>query len=229
MAENIKKQSLIEVIEDSIKKNWKLPAYSDYGTDTSFTYGDVAIHIARLHAIYKAEGIVAGDKICLCAKNSSRWAIAALSVITYGAVLVPVLSDFSPEQISNIYEHSESKLMICDSNHGQNFPNAIDIANLSFFDGRKTPPLSDFQKLKTRQVSYFRENADTLAIISYTSGSTGHSKGVMLPYRSIWSNAKFVDYIFDLRRGIDLMPLLPMSHMLGFAFEYIYGTCIGTS
>jgi long-chain acyl-CoA synthetase len=227
MAENINKQSLIEVIEDSIKKNWKLPAYSDYATDTSYTYGDVAKNIARLHTIYKACGIEQGDKICLCAKNSSRWAIAALSVITYGAVLVPVLSDFSREQIQAIYRHSDSVLMLCDAHLEDTFPQAIDLTNLSFFDGRKTPPLADFEKLKPKKVGYIRESPDTLAVISYTSGSTGHSKGVMLPYRALWSNAKFVDYIFDLRRGIDLMPLLPMSHMLGFAFEYLYGTCIG--
>ena len=227
MAENIKKQSLLEVLEDTIKKNWKLPAYSDYGTDTSYTYGDVAKNIARLHAIYKELGINPGDKICLCAKNSSRWAIAALSVVTYSAVLVPVLSDFSPEQIRNIYEHSESKLMICDARLQTDFPDAMDISNLSFFDGRKAPLTSDFSKLKAKKVAYFRENANDLAVISYTSGSTGHSKGVMLPYRAIWSNAKFVDYIFDLKRGMDLLPLLPMSHMLGFAFEFIYGTCIG--
>ena len=228
MAENIKKTSLIEVIEDSIKKNWKLPAFTDYGTDTSYRWGGVAQNIARLHYIYKEQGIQTGDKICLCAKNSSRWAIAALSVMTYGAVLVPVLSDFSVEQIRNIYDHSESRLMICESRLQQEFPSAIDISNLSFFDGTPTPPLSDFDKLKPKKVAYFRENANDLAIISYTSGSTGHSKGVMLPYRAIWSNAKFVDYIFDLKRGIDLLPLLPMSHMLGFAFEFIYGTCIGT-
>ena len=160
MSENIKKQSLIEVIEDSIRKNWKLPAYSDYGTDTSYTYGDVARNIARLHSIYKECGIGPGDRICLCAKNSSRWAIAALSVITYEAVLVPVLSDFSVEQIRNIYDHSGSSLMICDAHLQQEFPEAMDIGNLSFFDGRKAPQLADFAKLKAKKVSYFRENAD---------------------------------------------------------------------
>ena len=225
--ENIKKDSLIEVIEDSIKKNWKQPAFTDYGTDTSYTYRDVAHNIARLHHIYSQQGIKPGDKICLCAKNSSRWAISALSILTYGAVLVPVLSDFSVEQIRNIYDHSDSVLMVCDTRLQQAFPHAIDISNLSFFNGQSTPPLTDFTRLKAKKISYFRENPNDLAIISYTSGSTGHSKGVMLPYRSVWSNAKFVDYIFDIKRNVDLLPLLPMSHMLGFAFEFIYGTCIG--
>ncbi len=227
MSDYIKKNSLIEVLEDSIQKNWKLPAYTDYGTDTSFTYGDVAKHVARLHAVYKEYGIKPGDKICLCAKNSSRWAIAALSVMTYGAVLVPVLSDFSQEQIRNIYDHSESSLMICDSRLQKDFPEALDVLNFSFFNGRKTPLLADFEKLKAKKISYPKENPNDIAVISYTSGSTGHSKGVVLPYRAVWSNAKFVDYIFDLKRGDNLLPLLPMSHMLGFAFEYMYGTCIG--
>ncbi len=227
MAENIKKQSLLEVIEDSIKKNWKLPAYSDYGTDTSFTYADVAQQMARLHYIYKELGIKQGDKICLCAKNSSRWAIAALSITTYGGVLVPVLHDFSVEQIQNIYEHSESSLMICDTKLKDAFPEAMDVSNFSFFDGRTTVSIDKFKKLKKKEVKYFREKPDDLALISYTSGSTGHSKGVMLPYRAIWGNSKDVDYLFDLKRGDDLLPLLPMSHMYGFAFEYMYGTCVG--
>ena len=222
MADNIKKQSLLEVLEDSIKKNWKLPAYSDYGTDTFFTYGDVAKQMARLHYIFKELGIAQGDKICLCAKNSSRWAIAALSVTTYGAVLVPVLHDFSPEQIQNIYEHSESSLMICDAKLKEIFPKGMDVGDFSFFDGRATVSIVKFKNLKKKDVKFFRENPEDLALISYTSGSTGHSKGVMLPYRAIWGNAKDVDYVFDL------LPLLPMSHMYGFAFEYMYGTCIGT-
>ncbi len=227
MAENIKKQSLLEVIEDSIRKNWKMPAYSDYGTDTCFTYADVAQQMARLHYIYKELGIKQGDKICLCAKNSSRWAIAALSVTTYGGVLVPVLHDFSPEQIQNIYQHSESSLMICDAKLKDIFPDGMDISNFSFFDGRTAVSIDKFKKLKKKDVKYFRENPEDLALISYTSGSTGHSKGVMLPYRAIWGNAKDVDFLFDLKRGDDLLPLLPMSHMYGFAFEFMYGTCAG--
>lgn len=227
MAENIKKQSLLEVIEDSIKKNWNRPAYSDYGTDTVFTYADVARQMARLHYIYKECGVKTGDKISLCAKNSSRWAIAALSITTYGAVLVPILHDFNPDQIKNIYEHSESVLMICDSRLQDVFPRAVDISNFSFFDGTSTISIEKFLHFKKKDVKYFRERPDDLALISYTSGSTGRSKGVMLPYRAIWGNAKDVDYLFDLKRGEDLLPLLPMSHMYGFAFEYMYGTCIG--
>lgn len=223
----LKGESLIAIIEDTLKRDWKRPAYSDYGTDTSFTYGDVAKNIARLHDIYKQEGIAPGDHICLCDKNSSRWAIAALSIITYGAVLVPVLSDFSIEQIQNIYTHSESKLMICGERLAEAFPEGLDTANFSFFNGRKAPKIADYAKMKAKKVAYFREKANDLAIISYTSGSTGRSKGVMIPYRAVWSNAIFADEVFYVKRNSDLLPLLPMSHMLGFAFEYMYGTCIG--
>lgn len=227
MADNIKKESLMEVLEDSIKRNWKLPAYSDYGTDTCFTYSDVAKQIARLHYIYKERGVKPGDRISLCAKNSSRWAIAALSVTTYGGVLVPILHDFNPDQIKNICEHSESVLMICDVRLKDIFPHAMDIADFSFFDGSTNVSAEKFKGLRKKDVKYFREEPEALALISYTSGSTGRSKGVMIPYRAIWGNAKDVDFLFDLKRGDDLLPLLPMSHMYGFAFEYMYGTCIG--
>ena len=105
--------SLLDLIEDSFKRNWKRPAYSDYGTDTAFTYGDVVKNIMRLHAIFQDLGIERGDRISLCDKNSSRWGISMMAIMTYGAVAVPILSDFSPEQIRNIYEHSGSKLMMC--------------------------------------------------------------------------------------------------------------------
>lgn len=222
------KTSILEILEDSFKREWKRPAYSDYGTDTSYTYGDAAKNIMRLHAIFRMRGIKPGDKIALCDKNSSRWAIAALAIMTYGAVAVPILSDFSLEQIHNIYEHSDARLMISGPRLIEEFPDGMDLSNFSLNDGTPAPKLSEFDKLKASKLKFYREeNPNDLALISYTSGSTGRSKGVMLPYRSIWSNAKFVSEYFSIPRGADLMPLLPMSHMLGFAFEFMYGTCIG--
>jgi len=223
----LKSESLLELLENSIRNNWKHAAYSDYGTDTSYTYGDVAKNMMRLHAIFEGLGLKKGDRIAVCDKNSSRWAIASLSVITFGAVLVPILSDFSTEQVKNIYDHSESKLMICGSKLHDTFADGMDISNFSFIDGRDTPTLEEFKNLKPSKVSFFRENKDDMAVISYTSGSTGRSKGVVLPYRAVWANAVFVDERFNVKAGADLMPLLPMSHMLGFAFEYMFGTCNG--
>jgi len=227
MEKKLKSNSLLELLETTFKKDWKKPAYSDYGSDTSFTYGDVAKNMMRLHRIFDELGLQKGDHIALCDKNSSRWAIAALSVITYGGVLVPILSDFSNEQVKNIYEHSDSKLMICGSKLEEVFPDALDLTNFSFFDGRKTPELKEWKSLKASKISFFRENPDDLVLISYTSGSTGRSKGVMIPYRAVWANAIFVDEYFNIKRNADIMPLLPLSHMLGFAFEYMFGTCIG--
>ena len=219
--------SLLDLIEDSFKRNWKYPAYSDYGTDTSYTYGDVVKNIMRLHAIFKDLGIKRGDRISLCDKNSSRWGISMMAIMTYGAVAVPILSDFSREQILNIYQHSGSKLMMCGPTLIDLFPDGMDISNFSLASGKNLHPLANFQKIKASKVQFFRDSPNDVAIISYTSGSTGRSKGVMLPYRSIWANAVFVDERLRIPMRPNIMPLLPMSHMLGFAFEFMYGTLIG--
>ncbi len=223
----LKSKSLMELLETSFQKNWDHPAYSDYGTDTSYTYADAYRNMMRLHAIFKQLGIQPGDKVALCDKNSSRWAISMMAILTYGAVGVPILPDFSIEQIQNIYTHSESKLMISGQKLTEHFPNGMDITNFSMNDGTALPALDEFATLRSSQVKFFREFPDDLAIISYTSGSTGHSKGVMLPYRSLWSNALFVDEYLRVPNRCDILPLLPMSHMLGFAFEYMFGTCVG--
>lgn len=219
--------SLLDLIEYSFKHNWKYPAYSDYGSDTSFTYGEVYMHICRLHAIFEDLGIKRTDRIALCDKNSSRWGISMMAIMTYGAVAVPILSDFSPEQIHNIYQHSGSKLMMCGPRLIDEFPDGMDISNFSLASGKNLHPISEFQKVKPSNVNFFRDSANDLALISYTSGSTGRSKGVMLPYRSIWANAVFVDERLSIPMHANIMPLLPMSHMLGFAFEFMYGTLIG--
>lgn len=219
--------SLLELIEDSFRRNWKRPAYSDYGTDTSFTYGDVVKNIMRLHAIFKDLGIQKGDRISLCDKNSSRWGISMMAIMTYGAVAVPILSDFSPEQIHNIYEHSGSKLMMCGPRLIDQYPDGMDISNFSLNNGKNLHPLNEFRKVSASKINFFRDSANDPCIISYTSGSTGRSKGVVLPYRSVWANAVFVDERLKIPMHADIMPLLPMSHMLGFAFEFMYGTLIG--
>ena len=220
--------SLLDLIEDSFKRNWKYPASSDSGTDTSYTYGDVVKNIMRLHAIFKDLGIKRGDRISLCDKNSSRWGISMMAIMTYGAVAVPILSDFSVEQIINIYQHSGSKLMMCGPRLIDHFPDGMDISNFSLASGKNLHPLEKFRKVKPSKIQFFRDSANDPCIISYTSGSTGRSKGVVLPYRSVWANAVFVDERLRIPMHADIMPLLPMSHMLGFAFEFMYGTLIGS-
>ncbi len=221
--------SLLGLFENTLKQNWDCPAYSDYGTDNNYTFGDVAKNVARLHAIFKKIGIQPGDKIALCDKNSSHWAISFISVITYGAVVVPILSDFHTDQIQNIYKHSESRLMICNLKTAKStgIKDVMDIEDLTLINSDMNYLLSEFKNMKADDVKFFREDPDGLALISYTSGSTGRSKGVMLPYRSIWSNIIFADEKLGLPRNCRTMAILPMAHMYGFAFDFMYEFCIG--
>ena len=217
--------SFIGMIESSIKRSWDMVAYSDYGTDISYTYGDVAKMIAALHCLYKDLGIKAGDKIALCDKNSSNWAISYMSILTYGAVVVPILSDFNQEQIEHIYEHSDAKLMI--GREGVSVSPLLDIGSWKLSNSRRCVLDYDVKSLTAEKVRYGREKSEDLALISYTSGSTGHSKGVMLPYRSLWSNVHFADEVLGLTRGCNTIALLPMAHMYGMAFDFLYEFCIG--
>ncbi len=216
--------SIIGMIESSIKHGWDLPAYSDYGTDVKYTYADVARKIAALHSLFRDLDIKQGDKIALCDKNSSNWAISYLAVLTYGAVVVPILSDFNPDQIKNIYEHSDSKLMIGKADLP--VEPLLNIADGRMMKGCRSVEDYDFSGLKASDVKYFQENPEDVALISYTSGSTGHSKGVMLPYRSLWSNVVFADEVLGMKRAQNTMALLPMAHMYGMAFDFLYEFCI---
>jgi len=225
-----KDKSLLDLIERSIKDNWDKPAYSDYGTKINYTFGDVALDIARLHRLYKDMGIVPGDKIALCEKNCTHWAVAFLSIISYGAVAVPILADFSVEQIQNIVEHSESSILITGKN-AYGFANTVNIQDWRLFEGGEkyadTYKAMDDMVIDIDAISYKREDPEGLALISYTSGSTGRSKGVMLPYRSMWSNVLFADECLGLPRWSRTLAILPMAHMYGFAFDFMYEFCVG--
>ncbi|MBR6197743.1 MAG: AMP-binding protein [Bacteroidaceae bacterium] len=225
-----KDSSLIDLIERSIKENWSKPAYTDYGTEINYTFGDVALDIARLHTLYAKYGIQKGDKIALCEKNSTHWAVAFLSIITYGAVAVPILADFSVEQIVNIYQHSESKLLISGRNTFD-IKETLNIVDWHFFeDSEKYADIyaaMNAVSVTKESVNYDREDGETLAALSYTSGSTGRSKGVMLPYRSLWSNVIFADERLGLPKNSRTLAILPMAHMYGFAFDFMYEFCIG--
>lgn len=225
-----KDKSLLDLIERSIKDNWDKPAYSDYGTKINYTFGDVALDIARLHRLYKDMGIVSGDKIALCEKNCTHWAVAFLSIISYGAVAVPILADFSVEQIQNIVEHSESSILITGKN-AYGFANTVNIQDWRLFEGGEkyadTYKAMDDMVIDIDAISYKREDPEGLALISYTSGSTGRSKGVMLPYRSMWSNVLFADECLGLPRWSRTLAILPMAHMYGFAFDFMYEFCVG--
>lgn len=221
--------SLLELLERSLKQNWSHPAYTDYGTDKAYTYGDVAKEVYRLHAIFKRIGIQPGDKIALCDKNSSHWAISFIAAITYGAVVVPILSDFHSDQILNIYRHSDARLMVCNLKTAKDtgIKDVMDIEDLTLINSDQNCPIEDYKTLRPEDIHFFREDPDALALISYTSGSTGRSKGVMLPYRSIWSNIIFADEKLGLPKHCRTMAILPMAHMYGFAFDFMYEFSIG--
>lgn len=234
-------QSFIAYIETSIKNNWDLDALTDYKGAT-LQYKDVARKIEKLHIIFEASGICKGDKIAVCGRNSSHWGITFLAALTYGAVIVPILHEFKADNIHHIVNHSEAKLLFVGDQVWENLneasmpllegiilmtdfsilvsrSNRLDYAreHLNEMFGKKYP--KNFRK---EHISYHVDQPDELAVINYTSGTTSYSKGVMLPYRSLWSNTAFAFEVLSLKRGDRIVSILPMAHMYGLAFEFLY-------
>lgn len=236
--------SFNELIEKSIIEHWDLDALTDYKGKT-LQYHDVARKIEKIHIMYEASGIKKGDKIAICGRNSSMWAVSFFATLTYGAVAVPILHEFTPEQIHNIVNHSEAKLLFV----GNVIATEIDATKMPDLEGIIYLPdlslsLSRTEKLtyarehlnemfgrkypkyfRQEHVKYYREQSpDELALINYTSGTTGRSKGVMIPYRAMWSNADFASNALgkNLKPGDNIISILPMAHMYGMAFELIF-------
>lgn len=230
-------------IETTIKKHWELDALTDYKGAT-LQYQDVARRIEKLHILFEHSGIQRGDKIALCGRNMSNWAVSFLAVITYGAVAVPVLHEFTADQVHNIVNHSEARLLfVGDVVAGQIDPEKmpalegiINIPDFSLMVSRSvklTEARETLNKLFGEKypkqftkdmVTYYKEqNPEELALINYTSGTTGFSKGVMIPYRAMWSNLDFASQVLDkeLHAGDNTISILPMAHMYGMAFEFI--------
>ena len=232
------------LIEKSIIDHWDLDALTDYKGKT-LQYHDVARKIEKLHILFENSGVKKGDKIALCGRNSSNWAVAFLATLTYGAVAVPILHEFMPEQIHNIVNHSDAKLLFT----GDVVSTIIDATKMPALEGiiyipdysllvSRTDKLTyarehlnemfgkKFPKyFRAEHVNYYKEqNPDELALINYTSGTTGFSKGVMLPYRALWSNADFANHVLgrDIHPGDNVISILPMAHMYGMSFEFIY-------
>ena len=216
---------------------------SDYGEFT-FQYKDVARVIEKLHILFEAAGIRKGDKIALCGRNQSRWGIAFFATLTYGAVAVPILHEFHPEQVHTIVNHSEAKLLFVGAKvwkrlNAEEMPNLIGVignddyeivvsrneklaearANLNRLFGEKYP-----DSFRPEHVSYYKDEPEELALINYTSGTTSNSKGVMIPYRSLWSNTEFAYEVLEeqLKPGDAVLSMLPMAHMYGMAFECLF-------
>lgn len=236
-------QSFNSYIENSIKDNWDRDALTDYKGAT-LQYHDVARKIAKLHILFRHSGLQPGDKVALCGRNSSAWAAAFLATITYGAVAVPIQHEFTPDMVYNIVNHSEARLLFV----GDVVSPTIDAGEMPALEGIIYIP--DFSLTMSRSetltfarehlnklfgeeypkafershVSYHQDSPEELALINYTSGTTGRSKGVMLPYRSLWSNADFAFHVLGktLKRGDNVISILPMAHMYGMAFEFIF-------
>lgn len=237
-------QSFNALIQKSIIDHWTLDALTDYRGIT-LQYHDVARKIEKLHILFENSGIEKGDKIALCGRNSSAWACAFLATLTYGAVAVPILHEFTAEQIHNIVNHSEAKLLfvgdvvatVIDEKEMPDLEGIVYIPDYSLFVSR-TEKLTYAREhlnemfgkkypkyFRPEHVNYYIEqDPEELALINYTSGTTGFSKGVMIPYRAMWGNADFAQHELRgiMREGDHVLSILPMAHMYGMAFEFIY-------
>lgn len=227
----------IGLIESSIRENWERDALSDHGGRT-YTYSEMAGEIASLHAYLDRLGIRKGDKVALIGRNSSRWAISFFGILTYGGVVVPILHDFKPDSIHHIVNHSGSRLLfvaghIWEKLSVEEMPLVESFVSLegavwSALHSRvEVTPLPDpaaLEPLTPDAISYHVEQPDELAVLNYTSGTTGFSKGVMIPYRSLWSNTEFAASCLPfVHAGDNLVSMLPMAHMYGLAFEILNG------
>lgn len=241
--------SFNSLIEQSIIKNWELDALTDYKGAT-LQYRDVARKIEKLHIIFQNSGIGKGDKIAICGRNSSNWAVVFLATLTYGAVAVPILHEFMPDQVHNIVNHSEAKLlfvgdMVAPTIQEEEMPHLEGILFIPDFSvlvsrsekltyarehlneifGHKYP-----KYFRQEHVNYYKEESpEELLLINYTSGTTGFSKGVMIPARALWSNYDFATGVLGdkVSRGDNIISILPMAHMYGMMFEFLFEFLIG--
>ena len=237
-------QNFNTLIEKSIIENWNLDALTDYKGIT-LQYHDVARKIEKLHIMFESSGVQRGDKIALCGRNSAGWASAFLATLTYGAVAVPILHEFTPDQIHNIVNHSGAKLLFAgdvvstqvDPTKMPDIEGIIYIPDYSLLFSRSDKLTFAREHLnemfgkkfpkyfRAEHVNYYKEQSpDELALINYTSGTTGFSKGVMIPYRAIWSNYDFACHVMgnNVKKGDNVLSVLPMAHMYGMSFEFIY-------
>ena len=241
--------SFNSLIEQSIIKNWELDALTDYKGAT-LQYRDVARKIEKLHIIFQNSGIDKGDKIAICGRNSSNWAVVFLATLTYGAVAVPILHEFMHDQVHNIVNHSEAKLlfvgdMVAPTIQEEEMPHLEGILFIPDFSvlvsrsekltyarehlneifGHKYP-----KYFRQEHVNYYKEESpEELLLINYTSGTTGFSKGVMIPARALWSNYDFATGVLGdkVSRGDNIISILPMAHMYGMMFEFLFEFLIG--
>ena len=234
-------KSFIALIEKSIKKYWDMDSLTDY-KGVTYQYKDVARKIEKLHIIFEESGIKPGDKIAVCGRNMSHWGVTFLATVTYGAVIVPILHEFKPDQVHNIVNHSEARLLfvgdvVWEGLDESTMPTLEGIIQVNDFSvlvsrsekltyarehlnelfGKKFP--NNFRK---EHINYYKDSPDELLVLNYTSGTTSFSKGGMIPARALWSNMMFAINALPQMPGNRLVSMLPMAHMYGLAFEFLY-------
>ena len=241
-------KSVNKILEKSFKENWDRPALSNY-QGTTLSYRDVARRIEKLHIAFEQCGLQKGDKVAICSRNQANWGVSFLAAITYGAVAVPILHEFKPGNVHYLVNHSEARVLFVDeviweglsADEMPNLAVVVQINTLKFLYadceerayirehlnesfGKKYP-----NNFEPDNICYYEDSADELAVINYTSGTSGFSKGVMIPYRALYSNIEFahVDAEPQLKAGMQCVSMLPTAHMYGMMFEFLYEMCIG--
>ena len=231
----------LDLIEKTVKEHWDTPVFSDY-EGVTFLYKDMAKEIEKLHILFRESGIQKGDKIAIIGRNSARWGIGFFAVLAYGAVIVPLLHDFTADNVQNLVNHSGAKILLV-AQHNRNsldlkqMPGILTFISLEDYAIIEAPDhvkearknIEDlfnrkYPDFKQADVHYYVEDPEELAVINYTSGTTGYSKGVMLPFRSLWSNTQFAyDKLPFIHAGDNMVCMLPMAHTYGLAFEILNG------
>ena len=241
-------KSVNKILQDSFKRNWDRPALSNY-QGVTLSYRDVARRIAKLHIAFEQCGLAKGDKVAMCSRNQANWGVCFLSTLTYGAVAVPILHEFKPDSIHNLVNHSEAKVLFVDEViweglSPEQMPDLYVVVQINTFKflyvkedklgqvrehlnesfGRKYP-----DNFGPDDLDYYEDSSEELAVINYTSGTSGFSKGVMLPYRALFSNIQFAheDAEPQLKAGMNVVAMLPSAHMYGMMFEFLFEMSIG--
>jgi long-chain acyl-CoA synthetase len=238
-------ERLIGYIEQSIKQNWEIEALSNY-KEKGHSYKEIAEEILKLHILFRGSGVKEGDKIALVGRNSANWCISYLAVVTYGAVIVPILPDFKPDDLTNIINHSDSRLLFVDDK----IYDLLDISRMAeiigvfslddfrmiisanqavrdSFSSLDEKYSTAFPEVKKEDIMFSGISNDELAVISYTSGTTGFSKGVMITHNSLAANIRYAQNNMPLRAGDPLVSFLPLAHTYGCAFEFLFPFTIG--
>ena len=243
------KENFIKLYESSFRENWELPCYTDYGDDTTYTYGQVAEEIAKLHLLFKHCSLRRGDKIAVIGKNNARWCIAYMATITYGAIIVPILQDFNPNDVHHIVNHSESVFLFTSDTIWDNLEEekllgirgVFSLTDFRCLHQRDGETVQKFIKYIDQQmeetypdgfgmedIQYTTLSNDKVMLLNYTSGTTGFSKGVMLTGNNLAGNVTFGIRTELLKKGYKVLSFLPLAHAYGCAFDFLTATAVGT-